>query len=304
MPRPRAHLGLVVVALAPALLVAASGLDLQGAFVAASDEAGTDGGDVDGAPLADGDVQDTSSNDGDPPQNESGADTRIDAPADGGPDVVAPPGPFVWAHSSTDLYKIDVGMNAFTTVPFQGCGVIQDLGVSPAGLVDAISTTALYRVGPTGVCTKLFDKPFPFTLSYAAAATVQPLPVLVAFEARDYVRFDSTGTKVVVKNNALANGFSPSGDVACAGSSCYVSVVSATCADCLQELDATTGNFIKDWGPIGYAKVFGLACAAGKVYGFTDGGNVLQMTLLASGLVVSPVTGLPAVPFIGAGSLP
>ncbi len=312
MPRPRAHLAPVLVALValvPTLLVAACGLDLQGSLVAADVEAGidadADAGEADGAPPVDAETADTSRNDGNPPPIEGGADARLDAPVDVGPDVVPTvPGPFVWAHSSTDLYKIDVGTNAFTSVPLQGCGVIQDLAVSPLGLIVANSTAALYRVGATGVCTKLVDQPFPFTLSFTAAATVQPLPVLVAFDGRDYVRFDVTGTKVLVKNNALASGVAPSGDVACAGSSCYVSVVSASCADCLHELDAATGNFIKDWGAIGYAKVNGLACAAGKVYGFTDAGNVLEMKLLGTGLVVSPIAGLPVVQFIGAGSPP
>jgi hypothetical protein len=299
---PGARLLASLVALSSAAAFAACSLDLQGSLAAvAPNEAGADATDTDAPSGNDAEATDTGS-DGNTAL-EAGADARVDADAALGPDSAVPK-TFVWAHSSTDLYKIDFALGSFTSVPLQGCGALQDLAVHPSGLVQAISTTALYQIGPTGLCTKLFDNPYPFTLSYAAASTVQPQAALVAFEARDYVRFDALGAKVVVKNNALASGFAPSGDVACAGSSCYVSVVGPACADCLQELDATTGNFIKDWGSIGYAKVFGLAYASGRIYGFTDGGVVLEMKLLASGLVVAPVSGMPAVQFIGAGSMP
>jgi hypothetical protein len=299
MLRPRAsHLASVFAALASVAVVAACGLDLQGSLATgAVVEAGADVGGTDGAAAGDvgvGDV-DTPDTSGEAGSTDAAGDVADSAPL---------PGPFVWAHTSASLYKFDLGQKTYTAFILQNCGAIQDLAVHPSGVIDAITTTALYRMGTIGDCTKTVDKPFPFTLSYAAANTVQPQPTLVAFDARDYVRFDGVGTQVVVKSNALAGGYSAGGDVACKGSSCYVSVVGNGCADCLHEYDATTGNFIKSWGQIGYAKVFGLACAGGNVYGFTDAGNILEMKPLATGLVVAPVLGFAVVQFIGAGSPP
>ena len=82
----------------------------------------------------------------------------------------------------------------------------------------------------------------------------------------------------------------------------YVSVKGKDCADCLAEIDPKTGALVKNWGSLGHADVFGLAFWAGKIYGFTNAGEVFVVDLDSGSLVVNDLAIKPDVRFWGAGS--
>jgi hypothetical protein len=71
------------------------------------------------------------------------------------------------------------------------------------------------------------------------------------------------------------------------------------------EVNPTTGDLVMNWGKVGYKSVFGLAFWAGKAYGFSDGGDLFEVTIDANGVKTSPIP-IPNKPgnlsFWGAGS--
>ncbi|HQP39411.1 MAG TPA: hypothetical protein PLI95_29715 [Polyangiaceae bacterium] len=61
---------------------------------------------------------------------------------------------------------------------------------------------------------------------------------------------------------------------------------------------------VKNWGDVGYGSVFGLAFWAGSVYGFSDDGDLFEITFDGGKLktAVIPTGGPSDLSFWGAGS--
>jgi hypothetical protein len=85
----------------------------------------------------------------------------------------------------------------------------------------------------------------------------------------------------------------------------YLTVNGNGCSDCLLQIDPVTGDLIQNWGHLPYTQVFGLAYWGGAAYGFTNGGELFEISF-GNGVVGTtpiPVPGAPAdLSFWGAGS--
>jgi hypothetical protein len=190
---------------------------------------------------------------------------------------------------------------------FQGCTHVADIALDQDSNMYASTGAALYYVETnTGRCTLVKTGAFPNSLSFVPAGTLDfAQETLVGYQGSDYIKID-TKTGTVTKVGSLGGGFESSGDiVSTKGGKTYVSVKGPGCADCLIEVDPTTGTLTKNWGPIGAVDVFGLAFWGGDVYAFTNAGQVLLVTFDGDKLTSTPltITDPPAgLSFRGAGS--
>ncbi|HEY3448594.1 MAG TPA: hypothetical protein VGK67_19715 [Myxococcales bacterium] len=244
------------------------------------------------------------------------ADGGVDAgdivfvPPDAGvpPDASDYEGPsIVYGHSSGTLYELDPTTKAVTVVgAFSGCSDVIDQALDKDSTLYATAFDGLYRIDAANAqCTLVSSGTYPNSLSFVPAGTLDPnVEALVGYNGSDYVRIDTT-TGVVTIVGALTGGHSSSGDiVSVKGGATFLTVKGPGCDDCPIKVNPKTGDLLENLGSIGYTDVFGLAYWAGKVYGFTDGGKMFEVSPKA-GLptTIIPVPNPPVGPsFWGAGS--
>ena len=247
----------------------------------------------------------------------SSADTGEDAgdiilvPPDAGftsPDVGEYEGPaIVYGHSSGTLYQLEPNTKAVTVVgAFSGCTDVIDLALDKDSKIYATTFDGLYRVDAANAhCTLVSTGTYPNSLSFVPAGTLDPIvEALVGYNGSTYVRIDPA-TGAVTNVGALTGGYTSSGDiVSVKGGATFLTVKGPSCADCLVKVDPKTGDLVENLGAIGFTDVFGLAYWAGKVYGFTDGGQMFEVSPKAGlATTVIPVPNPPAgLSFWGAGS--
>jgi hypothetical protein len=219
----------------------------------------------------------------------------------------------VYGHSSDTLFALDPVTKAVTEIgKFSGCDAVVDIALDEMSNLFATSNTSLYTVDKkSAACTQVSTGTYPNSLSFVPKGTVDPnVEALVGYEDDKYVRIDTkTGAKSTI--GTLGGGLKSSGDiVSVKGGKTYLTVKSAsgkTCVtnDCLVEVDPTSGTMVKNWGSIEHHNVFGLSFWGGKVYGFSDAGDLFEVTFgssqLATNLIAMPnkPSGLS---FWGAGS--
>ncbi len=219
----------------------------------------------------------------------------------------------VYGHSPTELYKLEPNTKAVTTIgAFSGCtGSVIDLALNERAELYGVTFTGLYRIDKaTAQCTSVSTDTYPNSLSFVPKGTLDANEeALVGYDDTDYVRINlQTGKKSVIGAGALKRGLTSSGDiVSVKGGPTYLTVKGGACTafDCLVEVDPVTGAVTKELGGLGYVKVFGLAFWAGEVYGFTNQGELFQVTVSGASLSTKPIT-IPGAPsglqFFGAGS--
>ncbi len=218
----------------------------------------------------------------------------------------------MWGHSEDTLYKLDPRSRAVTVVgTLEGC-VLTDLALDADGNMWGTSATALFKVDKTTAkCTPIATGTYPNSLSFVPKGTVDPaVEALVGFEGATYVRIDTTsGEKTAI--GSLEAPYESSGDiVSVKGGLTYLTVKrgpSDQCAvkDCLVEVDPKTGRFIKNFGTLPLADVFGLSFWGGTLYGFTNGGTLIAITASNTGVKTDfvPIPDAPGgLRFSGAGS--
>lgn len=216
----------------------------------------------------------------------------------------------VFGHSSKTLFRLDPKTKAVTAVgDFSGCDSVIDIALDEASTIYAASYDSLYRVDKnTAKCSEISSGSYPNSLSFVPKGTALPNDeALVGYDGSDYVRIDTTtGSKT--KIGTLGGGFVSSGDiVSVKGGKTYLTVKGGSCNnnDCLVEVDPATGALVKNWGSIEHKAVFGLSFWAGKIYGFSEGGDLFEVTFGTSQLATSviPIPSKPAgLSFWGAGS--
>jgi hypothetical protein len=250
----------------------------------------------------------TASSGGAPNTGGAGGEGGFNFPMDGGggePPMMAGE---VFGHSYDTLFKLEPITKQVTVVgPFQGCSNIVDLAIDKDSKIIAGSFAGLYWVDKTNAkCTLIANGGYPNSLSFVPAGTLDPNEeALVGYQNSTYVRI-STTTGQITQMGSIGNGYVSSGDiVSVKGGGTYLTVKGNGCSDCLFEVDPKTGGMVKNWGPTGYPSIFGIAFWAGSVYGFTDNGDLVEMTFINNQLVVSPIP-IPNAPqnlsFWGAGS--
>ena len=212
----------------------------------------------------------------------------------------------VFGHSENTLYRVDTVTRSVTQVGvFAGCTYVADIALDESSNIYASTGAELFYVETnTARCTHIATGTFPNSLSFVPAGTVEPdREALVGFQGGDYVKIDPQ-SGAVTKIGVIGGGLQSSGDVVSAkGGKTFVTVKGKDCADCLVEIDPATGALTKNWGPIGKTDVFGLAFWAGDLYGFTNAGELILITLDTGTLQMQPipVTDAP-MKFWGAGS--
>ncbi len=212
----------------------------------------------------------------------------------------------VFGHSENTLYRVDTVTRSVTPVGvFEGCTYVADIALDESSNIYASTGAELFYVETnTAHCTRIAAGTFPNSLSFVPAGTVEPdREALVGFQGGDYVKIDPQ-SGAVTKVGEIGSGLQSSGDIVSAkGGKTFVTVKGKDCADCLVEIDPATGTLTKNWGPIGKPDVFGLAFWAGDLYGFTNAGELLLITLTDGTLKMEiiPVTDAP-MKFWGAGS--
>lgn len=256
---------------------------------------------------------DTDSGDEDPDANTMQIDASLINEAgitDTGAQDVAPPEPItvVYGHSPATLYKLDPKTKAVTTVGNFDCtNQVIDLAIDEKNNAFITSFSGFYKLDLSNAkCTMIQSGSYPNSLSFVPKGTLDPnQEALVGYFGSQYVRIDTKNGAVSNVGN-LTGGYSSSGDiVSVINGGTFLTVKSLNCGDCLIQVDPKTGNLIQNYGSLGKVDVFGIAYWGGAVYGFTNGGELVQVTAQNNMLVVTPIN-IPNKPlnlqFWGAGS--
>ncbi|MEO8700840.1 MAG: hypothetical protein ABI867_12395 [Kofleriaceae bacterium] len=194
---------------------------------------------------------------------------------------------FVYAHTSSALYKVDpdtlaitlVGNFTFTT----GSDQITDIAIDKAGMMIGISFNAVYRIDTsTAAATRLstglsglFNG-----LSFVPATQIGQTgdDVLVATRNSDglVLRIDpATGGTSQIGN---MGAFSSSGDlVSVDGLGTLQTADNGSGPDRLVRLAPNSFAATTVGGDIGFAEIWGIAFWKDKVFGFTNGGQFITI---------------------------
>ncbi|MBL8741102.1 MAG: hypothetical protein JNK04_08415 [Myxococcales bacterium] len=226
------------------------------------------------------------------------------APAGGAPPVeeIAE----VFGHSASELYKLDPDTKAVTLVgQFNGCSSVIDIALDKDSRLVGSTNGAIYEIDKTtAACTEIATGGFPNSLSFIPAGTLDPnAEALVGYNGDQYIRIDPLTGAITNIGSLNAGGLSSSGDiVSVKDGGTYLTVIGNGCAtDCLLEVNPATGAMIKNWGPVGYGATYGIAFWAGSVYGFSEGGNLFELTF-DNNVMTSTLISSPGTAWWGAGS--
>lgn len=219
----------------------------------------------------------------------------------------------VFGHSADTLYKLDPLTHEVTVVgDFSGCENVIDIAIDKDDNIFGTTYEGLYRINKlTAACTEVSAGTYPNSLSFVPEGTLEPAEeVLVGYLDADYVRINtSTGQISTVAVDAIGQGYISSGDiVSVINGGTYLTIkggADCTDTDCLVEVNPSTGALVTHWGSLPYDQIFGLAFWGGAAYGFTNGGELFEITFGNGtvGTVPIPFSGAPQdLSFWGAGS--
>jgi hypothetical protein len=209
----------------------------------------------------------------------------------------------IWAHSSTDLYKVDPNTFALTHVGAFGQSDITDIAVTPSGDLWAISFSSLYRVDKTTAAATLVAS---LSGSGNNGLTFLPNGNLLAADGTGDVKQINTSTGATTDLGNFGNGLSSSGDLVAVGPVMYgISSTGAGGSDAsannvLLRVDIASG-VATVVGPIGFGQVWGLAYVNKRVIAFNTKGQIIQIDpATGAGTLLSTTN----VQFWGAGMSP
>jgi hypothetical protein len=238
----------------------------------------------------------------------SSGDILIGAGGDGaggaGPLLIAE----VYGHGPDELYRMDPKTKEVSVVgSFQGCSSVVDIALDKDSNLYGTTTDGLWKITTTtAACSLIKDGTYPNSLSFVPAGTVDPEnEALVGYQDSKYIRIDTISGQITTIGS-LSGGYSSSGDiVSVIGGKTFLTVKGPNCGDCIVEVNPKTGDLVKNWGPLGYSAVFGLAFWAGSAYGFTKTGQLFEVQFSgdkATTLAIA-IPGAPSgLAFWGAGS--
>jgi hypothetical protein len=215
----------------------------------------------------------------------------------------------VYGHSPDDLYKLDpVTKEVIVVGPFQGCSSVIDIALDKDSNLYGTTFGGFYQINKdTAVCTLISSGGYPNSLSFVPKGSVDPNEeALVGYNGGSYIRIDTKSGAVTSLGGALPNGFSSSGDiVSVINGPSYLTVFGPGCSDCIVEIDPAKGTMLKNWGPLPYSSVYGLAFWAGNAYGFANSGDLFEIKFANDVATTTPIA-IPGAPgnlqFWGAGS--
>lgn len=219
--------------------------------------------------------------------------------------------PEVFGHSRTTLFKLnpttkDVGI----VDTFKECSNIEDIALDKDSNLYGTNDEGLYSINKTtATCTLIAPGTYPNSLSFVPAGTLDDnAEALVGFLDDQYVRIDTTTGAISNVGDPWNNGFVSSGDlVSVKNGPSYLTIKDENpedmvCGDCLVQINPATGVFVKEFGALGYDRVFGAAFWAGSVYGFTNDGELFEIVIQNNELSTNPIATPNGLSFWGAGS--
>lgn len=242
----------------------------------------------------------------------------------------------VYAHTTRKLFLYEPINNVLTEIgtfscldPTNSLDYIIDLAVDRTGTMYATTLDRFLKVDPiTAKCDELgiadIDLDYPNALSFVPAGTVDPTKEALvgyasdfnAFNAVIYVQIDTTNGKMTRKGNMNATAAGPqyraSGDfvsIIADSNRTYATVKlktdGGTGTDLLAQINPVSGQVIKIIGDTKQNDLWGVGYWAGKGYGFSSNGRIIQIDM-ATGLgviVKEPKTDAGGIlPWYGAGS--
>jgi hypothetical protein len=211
----------------------------------------------------------------------------------------------VYAHSPSDLYKLDPTTKAITHIgPFSGCSSVIDLALDANSNAFVTTFGGVYTLNlKTAACTLISTGSYPNSLSFVPKGTLDATQeALVGYLGATYVRID-TKTGAVTNVGALTGGYSSSGDIVSVnGGGTFLTVNGNGCGDCLLQVNPKTGDMIKSYGTVNHSAVYGIAYWGGALYGFDNAGEIFEITAKGSSITTTPVTVPPGLQWWGAGS--
>ncbi|MCX4241991.1 NHL repeat-containing protein [Paraliomyxa miuraensis] len=219
----------------------------------------------------------------------------------------------VFGHSGRTLYRLDPDTNEVVVVGdftgLDGNFSIIDIALDGDSNMYGTAYSSLWSIDrTTAECTKIASGSYTTSLSFVPAGTVHPTEeALVGFDGAQYVRID-VGTGAVTTLGTLPGGLQSSGDVVSVkDGGTYLTVFGPGCdaTDCLVELDPADGSVTRNFGPLPYDQVFGLAFWGGSAYGFAREGVLFEIEfngdMVSTTEIPIPVAP-PGLEFFGAGS--
>ena len=227
---------------------------------------------------------------GQPSRGSGGDDDGGDV--DGGPDngVDAPDSPgvtFVYAHTSTELYKVDPDTLAITKVGnFQwsnGSDQMTDIAIDKTGRMIGVSYTSVYQVDATTAVATRLSTGLSGTfngLSFVPAEMVGQTgdDVLVGTHNANGTVFridPATGQATTIGN---MGNYSSSGDlVAVKDFGTVLTADNGISADRLVRLAPSSFAATPIGTSIGFSEIWGVAFWKGKIFGFTNGGEFVTI---------------------------
>ena len=213
----------------------------------------------------------------------------------------------VYGHSPTVLYRLDPNTKAVTVVgSFSGCSSVIDIALDKDSNLIGTTFDGIYAIDrDTAACSLIASGSYPNSLSFIPENTLDPaVEALVGYEGDQYIRIDpATGNKQYV-GASWGTGLSSSGDVVSVkGGKSFLTVTGPGCpSDCLIEIDPADGSIVHNWGPLGYSAVYGIAFWAGSVYGFSEAGELFEVSFPNGVLTTTLIAQPPDTFFWGAGA--
>lgn len=215
------------------------------------------------------------------PAVDGGGDDGDDGDSDS--DARRPQVAEMYVHSRDTLYVVDdQDFDLVTVGPLDmpdGEG-LTDLAVTPDGSLYGISGKSLYQVSPiTGAATHIGMVPGELNVGL----TFLPDGTLLATDKQGGVRRVDPETGGVQEVGAFGAPYATAGDlVAVADGTMYAISDQGPSgtedeSNLLLVVDPVSGEAIDAIGQIGYGRVFGCAYAGGKIYAFTDTGEIIEI---------------------------
>jgi hypothetical protein len=222
-----------------------------------------------------------------PARGRPGDDDSGTPDASGGDSGGNPGFTFVYAHTATELYKVDPDTLQITRVgPFQWAGAadqMTDLAIDKTGRMIGVSFTAVYEVEPSSARTRLLSPGLQGSfngLSFVPASMLGLTgdDVLIGTRNTDGVvsRIDpQTGQATAVGD--MGAPFKSSGDLVAIAGFGTVQTTIGTSSDMLAKLSPITFQATSAPNSTGVTQIWGIAFWKGTVFGFTAGGQFVTI---------------------------
>jgi len=209
----------------------------------------------------------------------------------------------IYAHTDTQLYRVDPDTYATTLVgsfggQFIPFDTMTDIGIDKDGNLLGVSFTAVYKIDPASAsCTLLSDSLARMFngLSFVPASQIGMTgdDVLVGTETGDgnvYQVNPMTGATTQI--GSMGGSYSSSGDVVSVDNFGTVQTVPGTTHDVLVRLAPNTFAATPIGTNTGFDMIWGLGFWKNKVFGFTNGGEIITIDP-TTGVGTSVSTGGP-----------